>query len=77
MRKGLNKPAQLRAGRPSDATLVHEIFRERRAQALPLVNQRTEAGKIRAEIALRHPERVPPIVKTIARHLRMSKAKSG
>jgi hypothetical protein len=70
LRKGLDKPAQLNAGRPSDATLVHEIFREHRAQALPLVNQRTEAGKIRAEIALRHPERDPPAVTTIERHLR-------
>jgi hypothetical protein len=70
LRKGLDKPAQLNAGRPSDATLVHEIFRERRAQALPLVKQRTEAGKIRAEIASRHPERDPPAVKTIERHLR-------
>ena len=78
LRKGLDKPAQLNAGRPSDATLVHEIFRERRAQALRLVNQMTEAGKIRAEIALRHPERDPPAVTTIERHLsRMSKAKSG
>jgi len=77
-RKGLDKPAQLHVGRPSDATLVHEIFRERRAQALPLVSQAREAGKIRAEIASRHPERDPPAVKTIARHLsRMSKAKSG
>ena len=70
MRKGLDKPAQLNAGRPSDATFVREIFRERRAQALPLVNQRTEAGEIRAEIALRHPERDLPAVKTIERHLR-------
>ena len=70
LRKGLDKPAQLNAGRPSDATLVREIFRERRAQALTLVNQRTEAGKIRAEIASRHPERDPPAVKTIERHLR-------
>jgi hypothetical protein len=70
LRKGLDKPAQLNAGRPSDATLVREIFRDRRAQALPLVNQRTEAGEIRAEIALRHPERDPPAVKTIERHLR-------
>lgn len=37
LRKGLEQPAQLRAGRPSDATLVHKIFRERRAKALPLV----------------------------------------
>jgi hypothetical protein len=70
LRKGLNKPAQLRAGRPSDAALVDEVFRERRTRKLPLVNQRTEAGKIRAEIASRHPERDPPAVKTIERHLR-------
>jgi hypothetical protein len=77
-RKGLDKPAQLRAGRPSDVILIHEIFRERRAKALPWVNQATEAEKIRAEIALRHPDRDPPAVKTIERHLsRISKAKSG
>src|SRR3984893_17437036 len=70
LRKGLDKPAQLRAGRPSDATLVHEIFRERRARKLPLVKKRTEAKEIRAEIELRHPERDPPAVKTIEGHLR-------
>jgi len=59
LRKRLDKPAQLRPGRPSHAALVDEVFRERRAQALPFVNQRAEAGKIRAEIALRHPERDP------------------
>jgi hypothetical protein len=70
LRKGLDKPAQLHAGRPSDATLVHEIFRERRTRKLPLVKKRTEAKEIRAEIALRHPERDPPAVKTIEGHLR-------
>ena len=73
LRKGLDKPAQLHAGQPSDATLVYEIFGKRRAQALPLVNQRSEAEKIRAEIALLHPERDLPVVKTIEGHLRMSK----
>jgi hypothetical protein len=78
LRKGRDKPAQPHVGRPSAATLIHDIFRERRAQALPCVNQTTEAGKIRAEIETRHPERDPPAVKTIERHLsRMSKAKSG
>ncbi len=78
LRKGLDKPAQLRAGRPSDAALVEEIFRERRTRKLPFVNQKTEAEKIRAEIALRRLERDPPVVKTIARHLRMSpKAAEG
>jgi hypothetical protein len=70
LRKGLDKPAQLNAGRPSDATLVHEIFRERRTRKLPLVKKRTEAKEIRAEIELRHPEHDPPAVKTIEGHLR-------
>jgi hypothetical protein len=70
LRKGLNKPAQLRAGRPSDAAFVHEVFRERRARKLPFVNQKTEAEEIRAELALRHTERDPPSAKTIERHLR-------
>jgi hypothetical protein len=78
LRKGLDKPAQLGAGRPSDAALVDEVFRERRARKLPFVNQKTEAEKIRDEIALSRPERDPPAVKTIERHLsRMNKAKSG
>jgi hypothetical protein len=78
LRKGLDKPAQLRAGRPSDAALVDEVFWERRTRNLPFVNQKTEAEKIRAEIALRRLERDPPVVKTIARHLRrMTNAKSG
>jgi hypothetical protein len=77
-RKGLDKPVQLHAGRPSDAPLVEEVFWERRTRKLPLVNQRTEAEEIRAELALRHPVRDPPAVKTIERHLsRMSKPKSG
>ena len=70
LRKGLDKPAQLHAGRPSDATLVHEIFRERRTRKLHLVKKRTEAKEIRAEIELRHPEHDPPTVKTIEGHLR-------
>ena len=64
--------AQLCAGRPSDAPLVHEIFRERRARNLPVTNQRIEAREIRAEAAARHPDRDPPAVKTIERHLRQS-----
>jgi hypothetical protein len=70
LRKGLDKPVQLRAGRPSDAALVDEVFRDRRTRKLPLVNQRTEAGKIRDEISLSRPERSPPAAKTIERHLR-------
>jgi hypothetical protein len=78
LRKGLNKPVQLRAGRPSDAALVDKVFRERRTRKLPLVNQRTEAGKIRDEIALNRPERDPPAAKTIERHLsRTRKDESG
>src|ERR1700726_3478781 len=77
LRKGLDKPARPHAGRPSDATLVHEIFRERRTRKLPLVKKRTEAKEIRAEIELRHPEHDPPAVKTIEGPLRISTAKSS
>jgi hypothetical protein len=70
LRKGLDRPARLRAGRPSEATLVQEIFRRRRASNLHFVNQRTESGEIRAEIELRYPERYPPAIKSIERHLR-------
>ena len=72
VRNGLVSSAQLCAGRPSDAPLVHEIFRERRARNLPVTNQRIEAREIRAEAAARHPDRDPPAVKTIERHLRQS-----
>ncbi len=76
LRKGLNKPARLHAGRPSDAALVDELFQQRRIQGLELVNQRTEARKIREGIASSHPGREPPALKTIERHLsRMNKAK--
>ncbi len=68
--KGLDKPVQLHAGRPSDAALVQEILRRRRASNLHLVDQRTEAAEIRAEIELRYPKHRPPAVKTIERHLR-------
>ncbi|MGB6325880.1 MAG: hypothetical protein WBG11_08920 [Methylocella sp.] len=77
LRKGLYKPAQLRAGRPSHAASVEEVSRERRTRKLHFVNQKTEAEEIRADIALRHPARDPPAVKTIERHLRMRNAKSG
>jgi hypothetical protein len=76
LRKGLNKPAQLHAGRPSDAALVDEVFWERRARKLPLVKKTTEAKEIRAEIELRHPEHDPPAVKTIEGHLRKLAVKS-
>jgi hypothetical protein len=70
LRKGLNKPTQLRAGRPSFADLVNNIYLERRARNLPLINRRTEAREIRAEAASRHPDQDVPEVKTIEGHLR-------
>jgi hypothetical protein len=68
--RGLDKPVPLHAGRLSYATLVDEVFRERRGCNLPLENQRTEAAEIRAEIEFRYPEHGPPVGKTIERHLR-------
>jgi hypothetical protein len=70
LRKGLDKPARLRAGRPSEADLVKCIYRDRRAQNLPVINQRAEARAIRAEIASQRPDHDLPEVKTIEWHLR-------
>jgi hypothetical protein len=70
LRKGLDKPARLRAGRPSEAELVNHILRDRRARNMPVISQRTEAREIRADIASRCPDHDPPAVKTIERHLR-------
>jgi hypothetical protein len=70
LRKGLDKPARLRAGRPSAADLVNDIYRERRARNLPVINRRTEAREIRAEIASQYPDHDLPGIKTIEGHLR-------
>jgi hypothetical protein len=70
LRKGLDKPARLRAGRPSKVDLVNHIFRERRARNLPVISQRTEARELRADVASRCPDNDPPAVKTIEHHLR-------
>jgi hypothetical protein len=70
LRKGLDKPARLRAGRPSEVDLVNNIFQKRRARNLPVINQRTEAREIRAEIASQYPDHDLPAVKTIEGHLR-------
>jgi hypothetical protein len=65
LRKGLDKPARLNAGRPSEVDLVNDIFRERRARNLPVIYQRTEARAIRAEIASQYPDHDLPAEKTI------------
>jgi hypothetical protein len=70
LRKGLDKPARLRAGRPSFAKVVNSILLERRDRKLPLINRRSEAREIRAEAASRHPDQDPPEVKTLERYLR-------
>src|SRR5262249_44738658 len=70
LRKGLDKPARLHAGRPSEADIVKHIFRERRARNLPVISQRTEAREIRADVASRYPDHDLPAEKTIEAHLR-------
>jgi hypothetical protein len=70
LRQGLDKPARLHAGRPSEVDLVNYIFRERRARNLPVIYQRTEARAIRAEIASQYPDHDLPAEKTIEGHLR-------
>lgn len=70
LRRGPDKPARLHVGRPSEADLVKYVFRERRARNLPVINQRTEAREVRAEIASQYPDHDLPAIKTIEGHLR-------
>jgi len=49
---------------------VNSIFQDRRARNLSVINQRAEAGAIRAEIASQYPDHDVPAIKTIEGHLR-------
>jgi hypothetical protein len=67
--KDLRRPAQARAGRPSQKSLVLEIHREREERHCSLSGVTAEARGIHSEIKSRHPDREPPAIKTIVRHL--------
>jgi hypothetical protein len=67
--KGTRRPVHDHAGRPSQKNLVLEIYRERRANNVSPAPVTAEAREIQAEFRSRHPDREPPAVKTIARHL--------
>ncbi len=68
--RGMRRPAQDRAGRPSQKGLVLEIHREPEECHCSLTGVTAEARGIHSEIRFRYPDRLPPTVKTIARHLR-------
>jgi hypothetical protein len=68
--KRLDQPSRLRAGRPSQAELTQEIFRDRRAHNIQMTDRRTEAEAIKAEIESQWAGRKAPAAKTIERHLR-------
>jgi hypothetical protein len=67
--RGSGRPAQQRAGRPSEKVLVLELHRERVKRDCSLTGVTAEAREIRIEFRSRYPDREPPAVKTIVRHL--------
>lgn len=71
--------ARLRAGggRPSDLDLVRNAHLRRRRSGEPVVSISAEARAIVSELSLAHPDRSPPAVGTVRRHLgRLLKSKS-
>ena len=67
--RGMRRPAQDRPGRPSQKALVLEIHREREERRCVLSGVTAEARAIHSEIRSRYPDREPPAVTTIVRHL--------
>jgi hypothetical protein len=67
--RGSGRPARQRAGRPSERVVVLEIHRERKKRHCSLSGVTAEAREIQVEFRSRHPDREPPAVKTIVRHL--------
>jgi hypothetical protein len=56
-------------GRPSEGTLILDVFRARRARKVPYRRKSTEAKDIISEWPDHHPEVYPPGYSTIRRHI--------
>jgi len=67
--RGMRRPAQDRPGRPSQKDLVLAIHRERKQRNCSMTGGLAEAREIQVEFRSSYPDREPPAVKTIARHL--------
>ena len=70
------KRQRLRAvgGRPSDESLVVDAYDRRRQRDEPFVSTAAEARAIVSDLTKAHPDRAPPGVSTVRRHLRKLRA---
>jgi hypothetical protein len=69
MRTGTGKQAQRRPGRPSDKALVERFYTERRRCGTPVVSISAEARAIAQRFTDRFPDRAPPHLATIRKHI--------
>jgi hypothetical protein len=63
------RPTARRGGRHSEATLIMDVFRARRARKVPYRVKSAEANEIISEWSDHHPELDPPGHSTIRRHI--------
>jgi hypothetical protein len=68
-RTGTGKQAQRRPGRPSDKALVEQFYTERRRCGTPVVSISAEARAIAQRFTDRFPDRDPPHLATIRKHI--------
>jgi hypothetical protein len=69
IRSGAVRGVQSRSGRPSDEAQINQLYSERRARGLPIVNISAEARAIWAEFQTRFPDRDPPHLSTVRKHV--------
>jgi hypothetical protein len=69
-RRNTDRPARDGPGRPSERALVLQIYRELQDGGDLAASTIGKAQEIRARFVSRYPDRMPPAVKTIERHLR-------
>lgn len=68
-RRGAVRNVQSRSGRPSDGSVIIQLYKERRARGLPMINVSAEAREIRAEFQARFPDRDPTHLSTVRKHV--------
>jgi hypothetical protein len=69
-RRNTDRPARDGPGRPSESALVLQIYRELQDAGVLASSTTGKAREIRAGFVSHYPDRKPPAVKTIERHLR-------
>jgi hypothetical protein len=67
---GRPRQRQDKPGRPTNRSIVFELFANRQRARLTLANVRDEAKAIREEIRKRHPDLDPPAIRTVENNIR-------